>query len=294
VVGESGSGKSVTFLALTGLLAVRGARVSGRALFAGEDLLTMAPDRLRRLRGDRIGMVFQDPATALNPMHRVGDQIAEAVRAHRRVGRREAGRHAEEALRRVGVPAPEQRARQYPHEFSGGMRQRAAIAMALAPDPDLLIADEPTTALDVTVQAQILELLDEIRRGAGTAVVLISHSLPTVAEVAQDVMVMYAGRPVETGSCAEVLGRPRHPYTRALLGAAPPADRRVDRLQPVEGAPPSPADLPPGCAFHPRCPDRVAACTSERPEPAGDGGTHTWACHVPAVAPLPAGGRVAA
>jgi peptide/nickel transport system ATP-binding protein len=282
VVGESGSGKSITFLTVMGLIDRRRARVSGQVLFEGEDLLEMPPDALRRLRGDRIGMIFQDPMTSLHPMYRVGDQIAEAVRAHRDVDRREAGRRAVEALRRVGVPAVEERARQYPHEFSGGMRQRAMIAMALALDPDLLIADEPTTALDVTVQAQILELIDELKQRLDIGVVLISHSLATIADVAQDVMVMYAGRPVEIGSRDGVFRTPLHPYTWGLLGSSPQVHRRVDRLLPVDGAPPSLISVPPGCPFHPRCPHRFAPCDSERPDLVERGGGHPDACHLSA------------
>ena len=204
-------------------------------------------------------MVFQDPMTSLHPMYRVGDQIAEGVRAHRKVAKSVAGTMAVESLRLVGIPSPEQRARQYPHEFSGGMRQRAMIAMALVLDPDLLIADEPTTALDVTVQAQILELIDEMKERLNIGVVLISHNMGVVADVAQNVMIMYAGRPVEVGTRDEIFRAPRHPYSWGLLESIPRPDVRVERLLPIEGSPPSLIHLPPGCSFHPRCPHRFPA-----------------------------------
>jgi peptide/nickel transport system ATP-binding protein len=279
VVGESGSGKSVTFMTVMGLINRKTARVSGQVLFDGIDLLTIPDRQLRRLRGARIGMVFQDPMTSLHPMHRVGDQIAEAVLTHRDVSKREAEAMAVEALRRVGIPSPERRARQYPHEFSGGMRQRAMIAMGIVLEPDLLIADEPTTALDVTVQAQILELIAELKERLGVGVVLISHNLGVIADVAQRVMIMYAGRPVEIGGRDEIFSEPRHPYSWGLIESIPRPDVRVERLQPIEGSPPSLIHLPPGCAFNPRCPHRFAPCLTERPELAGDA-SHTDACHL--------------
>jgi peptide/nickel transport system ATP-binding protein len=277
VVGESGSGKSVTFMTVMGLIDRRAARVSGQVLFDGIDLLAIPDKQLRRLRGARIGMVFQDPMTSLHPMHRVGDQIAEAVRAHRDVSRHEAGAMAVAALRRVGIPAPERRARQYPHEFSGGMRQRAMIAMGIVLEPDLLIADEPTTALDVTVQAQILELIAELKERLDVGVILISHNLGVIADVAQRVMIMYAGRPIEIGSRDDIFDRPRHPYSWGLLESIPRPDVRVERLRPIEGAPPSLIHVPPGCAFHPRCPHRFEPCDKERPDLQGDG-SHSDAC----------------
>jgi peptide/nickel transport system ATP-binding protein len=281
VVGESGSGKSVTFLTVMGLINRKRAIVSGQVLFDGIDLLSIPDRQLRRLRGARIGMVFQDPMTSLHPMHRVGDQIAETVRAHRDVSKEEAGAMAVEALRKVGIPSPDRRARQYPHEFSGGMRQRAMIAMGMVLEPDLLIADEPTTALDVTVQAQILELIAELKERLHIGVVLVSHNLGVIADVAQRVMIMYGGRPVEIGARDEIFGEPRHPYSWGLLESIPRPDVRVERLQPIEGSPPSLINIPPGCAFHPRCPHRFAPCDSERPDLTGDG-PHLDACHLPA------------
>jgi peptide/nickel transport system ATP-binding protein len=280
VVGESGSGKSVTFMTVMGLINRKSAHVSGEVLFDGVNLLEIPDKLLRRIRGERIGMVFQDPMTSLHPMLRVGDQIAEGVLAHRDVSKDVAAKMAVDALRRVGIPAPEQRARQYPYEFSGGMRQRAMIAMGIVLEPELLIADEPTTALDVTVQAQILELVAELKERLGIGVVLISHNLGVIADVAQRVMIMYAGRPVEIAPRDAFFDQPRHPYSWGLLESIPRPDVRVERLIPIPGAPPSLIHVPPGCPFHPRCPHRFAPCDSDRPDLVGDA-THRDACHLP-------------
>ena len=280
VVGESGSGKSVTFMTVMGLINRKTAHVSGEVLFDGINLLALPDKLLRRIRGERVGMVFQDPMTSLHPMLRVGDQIAEGVLAHRDVSKDVAAKMAVDALRRVGIPAPEQRARQYPYEFSGGMRQRAMIAMGIVLEPELLIADEPTTALDVTVQAQILELVAELKERLGIGVVLISHNLGVIADVAQRVMIMYAGRPVEIAPRDAFFDQPRHPYSWGLLESIPRPDVRVERLVPIPGAPPSLIHVPPGCPFHPRCPHRFAPCDSDRPDLVGDAG-HRDACHLP-------------
>ena len=264
IVGESGSGKSVTSLAVMGLLP-KTARITGEALFEGRDLLSL-PDRARRdLRGDQIAMIFQEPMTSLNPSHRIGDQIGEAVLRHRGVSRGEAAARAVEMLRRVRIPAPEQRARDYPHQLSGGMRQRAMIAMALALDPVLLIADEPTTALDVTIQAQILDLLRDLRQQSGAAVMLITHDLGVVAEVADDVAVMYAGEIVEKAPVDALFEAPQHPYTIGLLGSLPRLRERRDRLAAIAGAVPDMAAPPHGCRFAQRCPFAQTACRAARP-----------------------------
>jgi peptide/nickel transport system ATP-binding protein len=255
IVGESGSGKSVSSMAVMGLSRFEGAEVSGQVLFEGRDLLTLSDDELRRIRGEEIAMIFQDPLSALHPFYRVGDQLAEAVRAHHGVSKQAALDRALELLQRVGIPDPKGRLRQYPHEFSGGMRQRAMIAMALINDPKLLIADEPTTALDVTVQAQILELIQRLQDETGAAVIIITHDLGVVAETAHDIAVMYAGRIVEKGDRDTVFARPQHPYTWGLLGSIPRLDAPRDQeLVPIGGRPPSLINRPSGCAFHPRCP----------------------------------------
>jgi peptide/nickel transport system ATP-binding protein len=279
IVGESGSGKTVTGRALTGL--ATGATVGGQVLFEDSDLLTAGKEDLRKLRGGQIAMIFQDPLSALNPYYTVGEQIGEAYRAHKKVSRRAARDHAVDMLGKVGIPNPERRVGQYPHEFSGGMRQRVMIAMALACDPKLLIADEPTTALDVTVQAQILNLLGTLQSELGTSIIMITHDLGVVASVAHDVLVMYAGRAVEQAPVDELFARPQHPYTWGLLDSIARVDTgRPDRLRPISGSPPSLIALPPGCPFHPRCPHKVAACDSVRPdlEPAAPG--HGVACHL--------------
>lgn len=280
VVGESGSGKSVTFLTVMGLINRKSALVEGQIIFEGRDLLQLSEEDLRKIRGDAMGMVFQDPMTSLHPYYRVGDQIIEAIQAHRDIDKNEAFDRTVELLGRVGIPQPEQRARQYPHEFSGGMRQRAMIAMALSLNPDLVIADEPTTALDVTVQAQILELIDRVKQEFNVAVVLITHDLGVVADVSQRVMVMYAGREIELGTRDEIFDQPLHPYAWGLLESIPTVDKRVEKLIPIEGLPPSLIHVPPGCPFHPRCPYRFEPCDKDVPELVDRGGGHPDACHL--------------
>ncbi len=271
VVGESGSGKSVSVLALMGLLPSGSATVTGRALLQGEDLLAMSPDRLRRVRGPGMGMVFQDPMTSLNPVLTVGRQLVEGIRAHQRVSKQAARARAVELLAEVGLPDPARAVDRYPHELSGGMRQRVMIAIALSNSPALLVADEATTALDVTVQAQIIDLVERLQSEHGTGVIWITHDLGVVAGIADRVLVMYGGRCVEDGTVDDVLDRPRHPYTRGLLGALPDlaeplADGSRRDLATIPGVPPPPTDLPPGCVFWPRCPVRGdARCETEQP-----------------------------
>jgi peptide/nickel transport system ATP-binding protein len=282
IVGESGSGKSVTNLAILGLINRKAARISGQVLFNGRDLLTATGGELRRLRGKEIAMIFQDPFASLHPMQRVGDQLAEAVQVHEDVPKKQAIERAVEVLGAVGIPRPRERVRDYPHQFSGGMRQRAMIAMAMINNPDVLIADEPTTALDVTVQAQILELIDRVKHEFNIGVILITHDLGVVAEVSQTVMVMYAGRSMELGERRQVFGSPLHPYTWGLFESIPHVDEKVSRLVPIEGAPPSLIFVPPGCPFHPRCPHRFSPCDKEQPEFRDRGGGHLEACHLSA------------
>jgi peptide/nickel transport system ATP-binding protein/oligopeptide transport system ATP-binding protein len=267
IVGESGSGKSVTAQTIMGLTRSKNARIEGTAKFEGRDLIEAGDAELRRLRGDRLAMVFQDPMTSFNPVYRLGAQIGEAIRAHRDgVSRREARARAVELFEAVGIPDAETRVDAYPHEFSGGMRQRAMIAMALALEPDLLIADEPTTALDVTIQAQILDLLRELNRKRNLATILITHDLGVVAEIADRVLVMYAGRVVEQGTLDEIFYDPQHPYTWGLLGSLTRLDRpRPERLPQIRGAPPSLLALPRGCSFRPRCPHEFDRCTDLPP-----------------------------
>jgi peptide/nickel transport system ATP-binding protein len=265
VVGESGSGKSMTALAATGL-APRGARVGGQVRLLGEDLLAMPDAQRRRARGRSVGFVYQDPMTSLNPVMTVGRQVGEACEEHLGASRGEARARAVELLGLVGIPSPEQRVDAYPHQFSGGMRQRVVIAMALATDPALLVADEATTALDVTTQAQVLELVASLQERLGTAVVWISHDLGVVAGIADRVAVMYGGRVVEHGPVDAVFAEPAHPYTRALLDARPSPGRRDQELATIPGTPPLPTAMPPGCAFWPRCPVRGdARCATEEP-----------------------------
>jgi peptide/nickel transport system ATP-binding protein len=280
VVGESGSGKSVTFLTVMGLITAKHARLRGEIIFRGEDLLSLPPEEMRLLRGGRMGMVFQDAMTSLHPFYSVGEQIAEAIRAHEKVRKREAWTQAVEMLHRVGIPKPTERAKQYPHEFSGGMRQRAMIAMALSLNPDLLIADEPTTALDVTVQSQILDLIDRLKQEFRTAVVLITHDLGVVAEHCERIQVMYAGKIAESGLTRDIYFRAHHPYTWGLLQSIPRLDSTVAELKPITGLPPSLIFVPPGCAFHPRCPYVMEVCKSQVPELLLEDGAHASACHL--------------
>jgi peptide/nickel transport system ATP-binding protein len=254
IVGESGSGKSVTSLGILGLHQYGRADVSGQIFLDGEDLISAKPDRVRSLRGSKMAMIFQDPLSALHPYFTVGGQITEAYLLHNRVSRRVARQHAIDMLGRVGIPQPASRADDYPHQFSGGMRQRAMIAMALSCDPELLIADEPTTALDVTVQAQILDLISDLQREFGSAVIIITHDLGVVAELADDILVMYSGRVSEYGTAEDIFGRAGHPYTWGLLSSMPRIDEaRSERLVPIKGSPPSLINVPSGCPFHPRC-----------------------------------------
>ena len=284
IVGESGSGKTVSALSILRLLP-RTAKVSGKVCFRGKDLLSMPDAELRAVRGDRISVIFQDALAALNPLHRVGNQVAEAIRIHHpKRPSDEVRRRAVELLGLVGIPTPEARARQFPHELSGGMRQRVMIAMAMANDPDVLIADEPTTALDVTTQAQVLELLKDVRRRTHSALILITHDFGVVAGVADRVAVMYAGRVVESGTVDQVLLEPAHPYTRGLLASMPRLEQEHDRLTRIPGQPPSLIDVPSGCPFHPRCPyaklpDPCAASVPEMRTVELEGPAHPAACH---------------
>jgi len=286
IVGESGSGKSVTSLAVLGLHRTRSnAKVAGEIWLDDQELITATDDDVRKLRGGKMAMIFQDPLSAMHPYFTVGSQIVEAYRVHHGGSKREARTKAIDMLARVGIPQPERRFNDYAHQFSGGMRQRAMIAMALVNDPELLIADEPTTALDVTVQAQILDLIRDLQSEFGTAVIMITHDLGVVAELADDVLVMYGGKVIERGPAYDIFSSPQHPYTWGLLGSMPRLDREVrDRLNPVKGSPPSLINLPSGCAFHPRCPyagRNGNRSFTEVPELRG-GTVHQVACHLPA------------
>lgn len=280
VVGESGSGKSVTALTIMRLIEEPGRIVDGDIRFKGESVLAMNDGQVRDLRGNRIAMIFQDPMTSLNPVYRVGHQIGESLRLHKGMSKKESFERSVELLDMVGIPHPRDRARDYPHQFSGGMRQRAMIAMALSCEPDILIADEPTTALDVTIQAQILDLMNELQQRTGTAIIMITHDLGVVADMADDVMVMYGGKQVEYSSADRVFYNPRHPYTWGLLDSLPRHDiSEKGELCPIKGQPPSLIDIPCGCAFHPRCPYCQQICVDEYPvlRPVEEG--HTAACH---------------
>ena len=283
IVGESGSGKSVTSLGILGLHRGQSLRISGEVWLDGEELISAPRDAVRKLRGRKMAMIFQDPLAAMHPFYTVGQQIVEAYRVHNKVSKQEARRHAIDMLGRVGIPQPHRRVDDYPHQFSGGMRQRAMIAMSLINNPELLIADEPTTALDVTVQAQILDLIRDLQAEFGSAVIIITHDLGVVAELADDLLVMYGGKSVEYGTAEQVFRRPEHPYTWGLLGSMPRLDRDVrERLISIKGSPPSLINLPSGCAFHPRCPyaerDGIP-CRTVVPELLGD--AHQVACHLP-------------
>jgi oligopeptide/dipeptide ABC transporter ATP-binding protein len=283
IVGESGSGKSVTNLAIVGL--ARGGRISGEVLFNGRDLLKMHAAELRDIRGKQIAMIFQDPLSSLHPYFKVGAQIAEMIRAHEKVSKKDARDRTIELLRLVGIPRPERRVDDFPHQFSGGMRQRAMIAMALALDPAVLIADEPTTALDVTVQAQVLDLIERLQEEFGTAIVMITHDLGVVADIADRVLVMYAGKPVEVADRRTAYYNPHMPYTWGLLQSLPPiaAEHTGEKLRSIKGLPPSLIHLPKGCSFNPRCPYVFELCTREVPplapaDPARP--AHLSACHL--------------
>jgi len=279
IVGESGCGKSVTNLTIMGLYP-KTALVSGQALFRGEDLLKATPKRLREVRGAEIAMIFQDPMTSLNPVHRIGDQLVEAVVLHKDVTHSQARGRALEAMNEVGIPQAARRLDDYPHQFSGGMRQRVMIAMALINNPSVLIADEPTTALDVTTQAQILALMANLQQEYGTAIVMITHDLGVVAEIADDIVVMYAGRVVEYGGVDELFERPQHPYTWGLLGSLPRLGTEVERLEQIPGQPPSLLLPPWGCRFNTRCPYAFGRCRQQDPRlmPSGGSNEHLQAC----------------
>jgi oligopeptide transport system ATP-binding protein len=281
VVGESGSGKSVTALTLMGLIQMPPGRVEGGdATFKGRSLITMKEEDLRAIRGNEISMIFQDPMTSLNPVYRIGHQIGESVRIHKGASKAEARARAVELLGLVGIPHPEKRVDDYPHQFSGGMRQRAMIAMALACDPDILIADEPTTALDVTIQAQILELMQEVQRRTRSAIIMITHDLGVIADIADRVLVMYAGKPAEYGTLDEVFGEPLHPYTWGLMDSIPRAGMsEKSELCPIKGQPPSLVQVPSGCTFHPRCPYAKDVCRVKVPPLREVKGSHGASCH---------------
>lgn len=281
IVGESGSGKSVTALTAMRLVPMPPGRVEGgEVLFRGRDVLTMREDEVRGIRGNDIAMVFQDPMTSLNPVYRIGRQLAEPLIIHKGATRREAMKRAGELLELVGIPQAASRLHDYPHQFSGGMRQRVMIAMALACDPAILIADEPTTALDVTIQAQILDLMNGLQARTGTAIMLITHDLGVVADMADHVLTMYAGRMVEYGLADDVFYNPAHPYTWGLMDSVPrPVAGAKELLNPISGQPPSLVSVPPGCAFHPRCPYAQDVCRVEVPAARVVGSGHVAACH---------------
>ena len=278
VVGESGAGKSLTGMSIIGLLEPPGRIAEGHVRLDGRRIDNLAPEAMRRIRGKQIGAVFQDPLTSLNPLYTIGRQLVETISTHLDLGERAARSRALELLSEVGIPAPERRIDSYPHEFSGGMRQRVVIALALAANPRLLIADEPTTALDVSIQAQIIALLKRLCREHSTAVMLVTHDMGVIAETADRVAVMYAGRIAEIGPVRDVIQAPRHPYTEGLMGSIPTMAERRDRLVQIEGAMPRLTEIPPGCAFGPRCPKVFNRCGSERPELMATAGSSRAAC----------------
>jgi peptide/nickel transport system ATP-binding protein len=282
IVGESGCGKSVTCLTIMGLNPKRNTISSGKALWKGKDLLTAKAKELRSIRGDEMSMIFQDPMTSLNPVHTIGKQLVEAILLHRDVTQRVARARSLELLKAVGIPKAETRIDDYPHQFSGGMRQRVMIAMALINDPDLLIADEPTTALDVTTQAQILSLMKRLQQDFGSAIIFITHDLGVVAETADDVLVMYAAKVVEQANVSDLFNRPQHPYTWGLMGSLPRLDVDMERLTQIPGQPPSLLRPPSGCRFHPRCPYVMNVCKETVPElvPTQRDPEHLQACHL--------------
>lgn len=279
VVGESGAGKSVTGAAVIGLIDPPGRIAGGEIWLSGRRIDNLPPEAMRKTRGKRIGMIFQDPLTSLNPLYRVGDQIAETIQTHTSLSAGAARRRAIELLAEVGIPAPERRIDGYPHEFSGGMRQRVVIALALCAEPELIIADEPTTALDVSVQAQIIALLERLGREHGTAIMLVTHDMGVIAETADRVAVMYAGRIAEIGPVQDVVQNPLHPYARGLMGAIPTLAQDSDRLVQIPGAMPRLSAIPTGCPFNPRCPHAWERCTRDRPEPIQHS-EHRVACHL--------------
>ena len=282
IVGESGCGKSVTCLTIMGLNPKKNTITSGEALWKGQDLLTMKPSALRQIRGSEISMIFQDPMTSLNPVHTIGKQLEEAILLHRDVTKKSARARSLELLKAVGIPRAEQRIDDYPHQFSGGMRQRVMIAMALINDPDLLIADEPTTALDVTTQAQILALMKSLQEDFGSAIIMITHDLGVIAEIADDVEVMYAAKVVEQAEVHDLFHRPQHPYTWGLMGSLPRLETDVERLTQIPGQPPSLLRPPSGCRFHPRCPYVMEVCKTTEPElvPTQREADHLQRCHL--------------
>ncbi len=279
VVGESGAGKSVTGLAVIGLIDPPGRISGGEIRLGGQRIDNLPPEQMRRIRGKRIGMIFQDPLTSLNPLYRVGDQIVETIRTHTSLSDQAARRRAIDLLAEVGIPAPEKRIDGYPHEFSGGMRQRVVIALAICAEPELIIADEPTTALDVSVQAQIIALIKRLGRDHGTAVMLVTHDMGVIAETCDRVAVMYSGRIAEIGPVQEVIRNPLHPYARGLMGAIPTLTGEAKRLVQIPGAMPRLSAIPPGCAFNPRCGHVFGRCRTERPEPLQHG-RQAVACHL--------------